>query len=117
MIGEHRLDANLGGGGAAAAGLHVAGEGNAAGVRRPARRERYGVELSQLMLVLAVVIHGPDFFVAASIAYESDLRAGDSRQTAREFANDLIGELMGECSNLRVRDFSAIDFSDDRGQR
>src|ERR1700730_16003400 len=101
MIGEHRLDANLCGHDAAAAGLHVAGKGNAARIRGPARRERDRVELSQLMLALAVVIHGPDFFVAASIAYESDLRAGDSRQAARQLADDLIGELMGKDSNLR----------------
>src|SRR3984893_18174557 len=102
MIGEHRLDANLGGDNGDAAGLHVAGEGNAAGVGGLARRELDGVELSQLMLVLAVVIHGPDFLVAVAIAYESDLRAGDSRQTARQLANDLIGELMGKGSNLRI---------------
>src|SRR5580692_11533739 len=100
MIREHGLDAYLRSHNAAAAGLHVAGEGNAAGVRGPARRERNGVELSQLMLVLAVIIHGPDFFIAAAIAYESDLRAGDSRQAARQLANDLICELMGEGSYL-----------------
>ncbi len=35
-----------------------------------------------LVLVFAVVIHRPDFLVAASIAHKRDLRAGDARQTA-----------------------------------
>src|ERR1700704_399045 len=116
MIREHRLDAYLRGQNAAAAGLRVAGEGDAARVGGPKWGERDGVELGQLVLVLAVVIHRPDFLVAASIAYERDLRAGDSRQAARQFADDFIGELVREGSNLRVGDFATIDFSDDRGQ-
>src|SRR6267378_4047693 len=102
MIREHRLDAYLRGQNAAAAGLRVAGEGNPARVGRPTWRERDGMELSQLVLVLAVVIHRPDFLVAASIAYVRDLRAGDSRQATRQFADDFIGELVREGSNLHV---------------
>ena len=81
MIRQHRLNANLRAQRGAAAGLSVTGEGDAAGVGRPSRRERYGVELSQLMLIFAVVIHRPDFFIAASIADKCDLRTGDSRQS------------------------------------
>src|ERR1700719_2510731 len=102
MIRDHRLDANLCGENAAGAGLRVASEGDAARIRRPTRRERNGVELSQLVLVLTVVNHRPDFLVAASIANERDLRAGDSRQAARQFADDFIGELVSEGSNLRI---------------
>src|SRR3977135_129631 len=117
MIREHRLYAYLRGQNAAAAGLRVAGESNPARVGRPTWRKRDGVELGQLVLVLAVVIHRPDFLVAASIAYVRDLRAGDSRQAARQFADDFIGELVLEGSTLRVGDFATIDFSDDRRQR
>ena len=116
MIRQHRLNAYLRGQNAAAAGLRVAGEGDPRRVGRPARRERYAMELSQLALVFAIVIHRPNLFVAASIAYERDLRAGDSRQAGRQFADDFIGELVCEGSNLRVGDFATIDFSDDRGQ-
>ena len=116
MIRQQRLNANLRAQCGAATGLRIAGKGDAARVGRPARRKRYGVELSQLVLIFAVVIHGPDFFIAASIADKRDLRTGDSRQAARKFADDLIGKLVGEDSNLRISGVSAINLADNGGQ-
>ncbi len=56
----------------------IAGKGDAAGVGRPARRERDRVQRSKFVLIGAVVIHGPDLFVAAARADVGDLRAGDA---------------------------------------
>ena len=117
MIRQHRLHANLCAECGAAAGLSVAGKGDAARVGRPARRQRYSVELSQLVLVFAVIIHRPNFFVAASIAHERDLSAGDSRQTTRKFADDLIGKLVSEDPNLCIGGISAINLANDGRQR
>ncbi len=113
---QHRIDADLRGQDAAAAGRRVASEGNARGVGRPSRRERDGVKLRELMLIFAVVIHGPDFLVAGSIADKRDLRAGDARQAAGKFADDFIGELVREGADLRIGDLAAIHFPDDRRQ-
>ncbi len=116
MIRQHRLDANLRGQNTAAAGLRVAGEGNARRVGRPARSEGNAMQLSQFTLVLAIVIHRPYLFVAASIADERDLRAGDSRQPAGQFADDFIGELVSESSDLSVIYVTSVHLSNDRGQ-
>ena len=62
----------------------VAGKRDAAGVGRPSRRERDGMQRSELVLICAVVIHGPNLFVAAALADERNLRAGDSRQRRRK---------------------------------
>jgi hypothetical protein len=72
--------------------------------------------LRQLVLVFAVIIHGPDFLVAAAIADEGDLRAGDSRQAAGKLSDNFIGELMREGADLRVGGLAAIHFSDHRRQ-
>src|SRR5258708_19899765 len=66
------------------------------------------------MLVFAVVIHGPDFLVAASIADKGDLRACDSRQASGKLSYNFIGKLVCESTVLRFGGLSAIHFSDHR---
>ena len=116
LVGERGVNADLRRQNAAAAGLRVTGERDARSVGRPARRERDGVQLRQLVLVFAVVIHGPDFLVAAAIADEGDLRAGDSRQAAGKSPDDFVGKLMREGADLRFGGLAAIHFSDHRRQ-
>ena len=65
------------------------------------------------MLVCAVVIHHPDFFGAGAGTDECDLGRGDTWQTAGEFADDFVGELMGEFADLGIGRCTAIDFGDD----
>ena len=59
--------------------------------------------MREFVLICAVVIHGPDFLVAAALADERDLRAGDSRQAAGKLADDFIGELMRELARIAPR--------------
>src|SRR6267154_2945750 len=66
------------------------------------------------MLVFTVVIHGPDFLVAASIADKGDLRARDSRQASGKLSYNFIGKLVRESTDLRFGGLSAIHFSDHR---
>src|ERR1700747_3441768 len=63
------------------------------------------------MLIFTIVIHGPDFFVAASIADKSNLRGRDSRQAAGKFSDDFIRELVRESAHLRFGRLSTIYFS------
>src|SRR5260370_39209001 len=117
MIRQHRLDAYLRSENGAARGLRVAGEGDAGRVRRPTRGEGDAMELSQLALVFSIVVRGPDLFIAASVAYKRDLRGGDSRQAAGQFADDFIGELVSESPDLCIVYVTPVHFSNDRGQR
>ena len=96
-----------------AVGGREAGEGDARGVGRPARGERDGAEMRELVLVGAVVIHDPEFFVAGARADESDLRGADAGKAAGKFGDDFIGELVGEFADLRVGGCAAINFADD----
>ena len=66
------------------------------------------------MLIGAVVVHEPDFFGAGAGADESDLRAGDAGETAAEFVDDFVGELVSEAADLRVGGSAAIDLGDNR---
>ena len=116
MVGQRGINADLRGQNAAAARLRVTGKRNARSVGRPARRKGDGVQLRQLVLIFAVVIHGPDFLVAAAIADKGDLRARDSRQAAGKFSDDFIGKLVREGADLRFGGLSAIYFSDHRRQ-
>ena len=117
MIRRHRLHAYLRAECGASAGLRITRKGDAGCIGRPARRERNSVELRQLVLIFAVVIHRPDFLIAAAIADERNLRAGDSRQAARKFADDLIGELVSEDANLRIGCVAAIHLADNGRER
>lgn len=74
------------------------------------------MELGQLVLVLAVVIHGPDFLVAAAVADESNLCRGNSRQSSGEFPDDFICELVREGAHLRFGGLPAVDLSNHRRQ-
>ena len=48
------------------------------------------------MLVGAVVIHGPDFFVPRSAANIIDLRFRNAVNAAAQAEDDFIGKLMGD---------------------
>ena len=65
------------------------------------------------MLVGAVVVHDPDFFRSVAGADEGDLRARDAVGAGAQFADDFVGELMGEFPYLRVGGGAAIDLGDD----
>src|SRR5450432_4391005 len=91
-----------------------AGEGNARSVGRPARGERDGTQMSELMLVGAVVVHGPDFLGAGAGTDEGDLGGGDTGDATAEFGDDFVGELVSEFANLSVGGSAAIDLGDNR---
>src|SRR6185312_5640746 len=82
--------ANLG---LAAAGL--AHEGQLGAVGGDAGRVGDGVEVGALLLVAAVVVHGPDLLAAAAVADEGNLGGGDAG-TEAEGGDDVVGELVGD---------------------
>jgi hypothetical protein len=64
------------------------------------------------MLIGAVVIHEPEFFVAGASADESDLRGSDATGAAGQLVDNFVGELMSEFANLRIGGIAAIHFAD-----
>jgi len=66
-----------------------------------------------LALIGTVVVHHPDFLGAATRADEGDLRGGDAWESARKFADNFVGELMGEFADLKIRGSATIDLADD----
>ena len=100
LVGIEGVHANLRAGDA----IHglEAGEGDARSVGRPARSERNGTQVGELMLVGAVVIHGPDFLGACAGTDEGDLRACNAGDATAELGDDFVGELVSEFANLRV---------------
>src|SRR5215468_9181654 len=68
---------------------------------------------SEFVLVGAVVIHDPEFLGAGVAVNESDLRSGDARNTAGEFGDDFVGELVSEFAHLCVGGIAAIDLAHD----
>ena len=69
-----------------------------------------------LVLVRAVVIHYPDFFVAALRAHVGDLRLRDSRLAAAEHADDVVGELMRQVARVGICRRAAVDFLQRQGR-
>ena len=65
-------------------------------VGRDARRERDRAEMRDLVLVGAVVVHLPDFFVAGAAGDVVDLGFGDAGDAAAEAEDDLVGEAVGD---------------------
>ena len=61
-----------------------------------ARRERDRSQVRQLLLVGAIVIHGPNLFVAAACADEINAAFGNARQAAAEAENDFVGKAMSD---------------------
>src|SRR6266478_1016598 len=110
LAGVQRKHADLRAG--EAGGWSETGESDARSIGRPAGSERNGFQGSELALVGAIVIHNPDFLGAAAGADESDLRGSDAWEAAGEFADDFVGELMGEFADLKIRGSAAINFSD-----
>ena len=66
--------------------------------------------MRQLLLVRAVIVHHPDFLVAAAPAHEGDLRLRDAGLAAAEHRNDVVRKLVRELSRAGVRRGPAIDF-------
>ena len=48
------------------------------------------------MLVAAIVIHLPDFFVAGAAAHENDLGFGDAVDAAAQPEDDFVRKFMGD---------------------
>src|ERR1700735_1459141 len=66
--------------------------------------------MSYLMLIRAIIIHGPDFFVSTLTANERDLRLRDAGQDGAPLRDDVVGKLMREAARVGVRGRAAIDF-------
>ncbi len=77
---------------------HVAGERDARRIRRPPRRQRNRLQVRQLMLPGAVVIHGPNLFVAALRAHVRQLGLCDSARTAAQQRHNVVRELVCQLS-------------------
>ena len=67
-------------------------EGHAGVIGRDAGREGDAAEVRDGVLILAVVVHHPDFFGAGARADEVDLGFGDAVDAAAEAEDDLVGE-------------------------
>ena len=66
--------------------------------------------MGDLMLIPAVIIHGPNFFVSGFRAHVSNLRLRDAGQAAAQARNYVVGELMCQAARVGVRSCAAIDF-------
>ena len=62
------------------------------------------------MLVAAIVIHGPDFFVPALGAHVRNLRLRNSSRPAAEDRDDIVRELVRQLAGSRVGRRPAINF-------
>ena len=65
-------------------------------------------EMGDRVLVGAVIIHRPDFLMAAAGADEIELGFGDAVDSAAEPEDDLVGEAMGDQAGVVVRGGLAI---------
>src|SRR5438045_9024980 len=55
--------------------------------------------MRDLVLVLAIVVHGPDFLGSGACTDEVDLGFGDAVDAAAQARNDLIGKAMSQGSS------------------
>jgi hypothetical protein len=67
-------------------------EGQARAIGRDARRERNASQVRDLLLVGAIVVHHPDFFVAGALADEIDFAFGDALYASAEAEDDFVGK-------------------------
>jgi len=95
-----------------AVGGRKACKGDTGSIWRPVGGEGDAAERSELVLVGAIVIHDPQFFVARARADESNLGGGDAGESAGKFIDNLIGELVGEFADLCVRGIAPVDLAD-----
>jgi len=65
------------------------------------------------MLIGAVVVHQPEFFVPVRELTKNDLRGGDAGETSGKSTDDFVGELVGELRTCASVGRAAIDFADD----
>ena len=69
-------------------------EGQARTIGRNPRRQRNRAQMGHGVLVGAVVVHRPDFFVAAAAADKIDLALGDSGNAAAQAEDNFVGKLV-----------------------
>src|SRR5207237_3131438 len=74
------------------------GERHAGAIGRQTRRKGDGCQAGELLLAGAVVIHLPDFFVAAARAYESDFALRHARYSTAEPENNVIREAVRDAA-------------------
>ena len=58
-------------------------------------------QVSDLMLVGAVIVHRPDFFVAAAAADKVNLALGDAVNAAAQAENNFIGKFVRDGARRR----------------
>jgi len=90
-----------------------AGKGDAGSIWRPMGGKGNAAERSELVLVGAIVIHDPEFFIARARTDESDLGGGDAGESAGKFIDDFVRELMSKFADLCVSGVAAVDLADD----
>ncbi len=88
-------------------------EGDAAVVRGNAGRKRDLAEVSDGVLALAVIVHGPDFLRAGARGDEVDLGFRDAVEPAAEAQDDLVGEAVGDKAGVVLRGGLAVLFAED----
>src|SRR6185437_13649086 len=76
-------------------------EGQRLAVGRDAGRVGDAVQVGPLLLVVAVVVHRPDFLAAAAVADEGDFAGGDAGPEA-ERRDDVVGQLVGDAARAGV---------------
>ncbi len=69
--------------------------------------------MRDLLLIGAIVIHRPDFLVAAAIADKEDSGFGDSGNASTEAEDNLIGEFVRDQANRAVGCRIAVLFAQD----
>lgn len=90
-----------------------AGKGDAGSIWRPMGGKGNAAERRELVLVGAIVIHDPEFFVARARTDKSDLSGGDAGESAGKFIDDFVSELMSEFADLCISGVAAVDLADD----
>src|SRR5579863_3552509 len=86
----------------------VSGEGDLSAVGRNCGKRCNRAVTGELLLVRPIVIHGPDFFVAAAIRDEIDARSNQAGSA--KLLQDIGGELLGDTARAGFIERSEIDF-------
>src|ERR1700679_1662814 len=72
--------------------------------------------MRELALIGAIVIHGPDFFVAAAITDKKYLAFGDALNPAAETVDDFVGKLVGDEASGVIGGNVGILFAENLGR-
>ena len=73
------------------------------------------IEMADLLLIGAVRVHHPDFFVAGPVGDEVDLAA--EQRCAAQLGDDIGGEFMGDLSGAGLVRRAEIALAEDLGLR